>query len=244
MAIFYHISTDLNHSGLFEPRIPINRHQDAEDDTIERICISPSIEDCLTAIPNGGFRLADLNEEREGLFLVFKIDTEKLGISKYDIITAEELYQRDLVRDSAMTEEHWITTAFQVPQEDRFIIKLTEWDEDVFDVIPYEIVKLADELYEGDYCKAYMETYDELVPSSINIVNARYFSEKVKEGDRIEYFINDDLILKLLKEHISGHYAFEILKEDENQLDLIAKKDMSIQGLFLYQDHLMRTYGI
>ena len=131
MAIYYHVSTDITHNGEFIPRVPSFRHGDSEDSTTARVCVSTSIEGCLSAIPNGGSGLDYLRMEQRGYFQVFKIDTDKLGIGESDVVLSEELYEKDSVRDANFTDEVWITTPFIVPMEDRelmlFLILFINW---------------------------------------------------------------------------------------------------------------------
>lgn len=165
MAVFYHVSPDLKHNGEFIPRVPYNRHEEMEDNKTHRVCVSPSIEGCLTAIPGGGSGFLDLCEEQRGYFLLFRIDTEKLGIPQENIISDEELFQKDLVRDADISKEHWITCPFTVPKEDKIIIKIEDFFEDINDLIPYFIYQLADEKFEGDYLEAYKEYFKKMYRS-------------------------------------------------------------------------------
>lgn len=243
MAVFTHVSTDLNHNGVFIPGIPIHRHRDAENTSEGRVCVAPDIAKCLTAIPNGGCRLDELNTHQRGIYLIFRIDTEKLGIPQSAIVTPEELYQRDFVRDADMTEEYWITTSFQVPPEDQFIIKLTDWDEDVQDILPFSIFKVADSKFDGDYLKAYTETFEDFVPSSIEIKNPQFIHENVNEGEEISFYVEDNMELGLLKEYINNHFQVEIKSEEEdNELVFVMKEKTSLRPLFLYHNHLKETW--
>ncbi|MEK3955926.1 MULTISPECIES: hypothetical protein [unclassified Psychrobacillus] len=182
---FYHISTELLHTGLFQPAIPKNRHKDAENDKIPRICVSNSVEGCLSAIPNGGSRLDEMNYSRRGYYLLFTIDTEKLGISSENIMTNEQIYELDYVRDADFTGEHWILQEFQVDASDIQLICLHDWAEEPVDVLPFSIFAIAEEKYEGDYLTAYMEMYDDLVPCSVRISEANYHSSVIESGQII-----------------------------------------------------------
>lgn len=240
MSVYYHVSADLSHSGHFEPRIPQFRHQDAENALIARVCVAPAIEDCLTAIPGGGSELESLCMETRYYFLVFKIDAEKLGISASNIVTSDELFEKDLVRDAEMTNEHWITVPFTVPEEDRFIIRITNWDEEACDVIPFSIYKIADENYEGDYCEAYENTYDEPVPCSVMIKNLKYVGENVKKKDKIPLFFEDDCEKKLLMDYVKEKLpAYEVL-ETTNEVHIAVTEDISLKELFLHHYDLAR----
>ena len=54
----YHCSLDMNIIKEFKPRIPCDAIRlDSEDDIIPRICLSTSIEGCLSATPWGRLRI-------------------------------------------------------------------------------------------------------------------------------------------------------------------------------------------
>ncbi|MCA1064718.1 hypothetical protein QTG56_24210 (plasmid) [Rossellomorea sp. AcN35-11] len=240
MAIFYHVSTRINHSGKFVPRVPEHRHQGAEDDEIPRISVSPSIEECLSAIPNGGSLLDELNVKQKGLYLIFKIDTEELGIEEKDIIGPQYLYENDLVRDAENTKEHWIMKEFTVPDSSRFLIKLIAWDEYAQDVLPHSIYKIAEEKYDGDFLDAYRDIYEEYVPSSAIIVDLFYFPEDVEKGQEIEIYIDETEEKKLIKKFLSNHYQVDI-KENSYRIPSLTftmKEKANLRKLFLYEHSL------
>jgi hypothetical protein len=234
MTIYYHLSTNLKHDGVFEPRIPDIRHQQQEDTTIGRISVAPTIEDCLTAIPNGGGRLEELNIMQRGYYLIFTVDTEKLGISEDQIITSEVLYEKDLVRDAEMTNEVWITTPFTIPEEDSFMIRLVEWNEEPHDVFPHSIHAIAEEKYDGDPFEAYEETYNEHVPCSIVIKDATYFHEVAEEGQEIELYYDYEEELEELKNYLQDNYEVEITDESIDTLTFTGSKANNFRKLFLY----------
>lgn len=234
MAVFYHVSTDLSHDGVFVPRIPQNRHQQAEDATIPRISVAPTLEHCLTAIPGRGINLDELNIENRGYYLVFRIDTEKLGISDNNIVTWKTLFEKDWVRDAEITEEHWTTVPFTVPQEDRFLIKLISWEETCADVIPYFIYQIADEKYDGNYLEAYMEELGEAVPSTIVIEDAIYVHEQVKEGDEVALYFDTEDEKKALLHYLSEHYQVESLNEMIDEIVFRMKTESNLRNLFLH----------
>lgn len=234
MAIFYHVSTNLKHNGCFKPRIPSCRHKEKEDDKVCRVSVAPTIEDCLTAIPNGGSDLDQLNIDQRGYFLIFRIDTDKIDISSENIVSSETLFKEELVRDADVTNEYWITTSFTVPEEDRFLIHLIDWDEEVRDIIPYWIYELADKKYEGNYLEAYQEVYNSYIPSSIIIKNSTYIHEKGVKGQEISlYFDNDEekeAILFFIKEHNIGN--IKDVSIDELLFEL--NRDTNLRNLFLF----------
>ena len=68
MEVLWHVSFDKVPEGRFIPRVPENRITQGEyieDDTIKRVCFSNSIENCLNAMPCGGFAALGLNEMKK-----------------------------------------------------------------------------------------------------------------------------------------------------------------------------------
>lgn len=124
----YHVSLDLNHPGIFDLRVPESRMKD-EDSVTPRICVSDSIEGCLTASAFGAHYLGESLMETDDLMKVFVIDTEKLGLTSSDVITPEQLYQYGKVDDANLTNEHWILKELVIPAEDQMVVKVTGFDD-------------------------------------------------------------------------------------------------------------------
>jgi len=233
MAIFYHVSTNLRHPGIFEPRIPENRHKQAEDELSPRVCVCPTIEDCLSSIPNGGGLLENLYIYLRSYFLVFRIDTEKLKIAPSSIISSKELFEKDLVRDAEMTDEHWITVPFTVPDEDKFIIQLLNYEEEPYDIVPYSIYKIADEKFEGNYITAYEKTYNEFTPCSVKIKHIKFITENVLKGNEITIFFETDYEKTFLSNYIKKHLPAKITEVNTCEIKFITEKDVNLRDLFI-----------
>lgn len=124
----YHVSLNLNHPGVFDLRVPESRMKD-EDSVTPRICVSDSIEGCLTASAFGAHYLGESLMETDDLMKVFVIDTEKLGLTSSDVILPEELYQSGKVDDANLTNEHWILQSIVVPEEDQMVVKVTGFND-------------------------------------------------------------------------------------------------------------------
>lgn len=239
MAIFYHLSTDLYHNGSFVPRIPQNRHLEAEDEITPRISVAPSIENCLTAIPNGGIRLDSLNFDLRGYYLIFKIDTEKLGITEDQIVDSKTLFEKDLVRDADITEENWITVPFVVSHEDQFIINLSSWDEDSADVIPHAIYVLAEEEFEGDYFEAYEDEIGGNIPCCVVIQNAEYTKETVEADEEISlYFGCEDDEKDAIVEYLKKNYEVDEIEVDVDTIEFSLHTDGNLRSLFIYHSRI------
>lgn len=126
----FHITNDLTHDGIFNPRIPLER-MDTEDDSIPRICVCDSIEGCFSAMPYGGGRL-DCYINSGLVFKVFEFEAQP----EY---TSEDLYYSELVLDAEMTGEHWITTKITPVQS--YIIHLQDWKENCMTIYKPDFYK-------------------------------------------------------------------------------------------------------
>lgn len=243
--IFYHISTNLQHIGVFKPRIPEYRHQEAEDDITPRISVCETISECFTAIPNGGSRLEDLNMENRCCYLVFIIDTEKLSIPSECIITPQELYQKDLVRDANITNEHWITCPFTISESDSYIINVTQWDEESEDIVPYELLKVIDEEYDGDISEAYWDKYEDYLPCSTKIVDVISSNENLKFGEKARIYFNcedeeRDSLINYLNNNFSMNEDIEIVDEYIDEFYILSKKEnINLKDFYIYHHQLI-----
>ena len=175
-----------------------------------------------------------LCSEQRDYFLIFRIDTDKLGILPHQILSSEYLFENDLVRDAEMTEEHWITVPFTVPEEDQFIIKVTGWGEAPYDVIPFPIYELADKEFEGDYLCAYQSFYDAFVPCSTQITDLEYIGEEAKKGDEISLsYYDDDEKIMLMAYLNSSRFPVKVISETMDTIDVIITEDTNLRHLFL-----------
>lgn len=198
----YHLSTDIHHDGVFEPRIPSKdvRMKEEESET-PRICVALTLEGCFSAIPSGGSRLDSLNESQKGYYKVFEIDTEKLGISDSDILNSDFLYESGKVEDAYITDEHWITTGFAVPAEDSYVILLQDWEEEVHDLIPYHVMKAGDDEYDGDYCEAYCDIMESDHVPCVNAISSLDFKTgSFENSQKIELPHLDEFDLEFMNE--------------------------------------------
>lgn len=238
--ILYHVSTDIEKNGRFYPRQPSATMENELYD-MPRICVAPSIADCLSAIPRGGSRLDTLNLEQGGLYKVFRIDTEKLGIPDSAIIGWKELFQNAWVPDAEWTEEHWITEAFTVPEEDCFMIHLTNWEEESCDLIPHRIYELANAEYEGDYFQAYTDSEEKMVPCMSAIKDIQYEQESYKEGDSFDFFVEDEDVLERVLNLSKEVYGVELELEGMDEI-IVAKGELKIADMAICAFGCMDTF--
>lgn len=123
--ILYHVRFDLEDtSRKFTPRPP-EYALIGEDKEVARVCVSSSIEGAVSACPSGSDRLKFCQEVQSGLMVVFKIDSEKLNLSR--IITPDKLSDFG-VEDAYWTDEHWILEEFEVPEEDIHVHTVKSWN--------------------------------------------------------------------------------------------------------------------
>lgn len=239
--IFYHVSTYLKHDGIFIPRIPSSVHKLGENENIPRVCVGKTMEDCFSALPSGGSRLDILMEEQHNLFLVFRIDTEKIGIKEEDILSSERLFEEGWVIDAEHTNEHWIMTEFEVPQEDRFLIHLFDWQEESCDIIPHDIYELADAEYEGDYFEAYFAKMKEHVPCMSIISNLQFVPQQPDEDVGLEIIPGDDEDILLLKSYLKREYDIEAVEEFDTLVVPVAK-GTNLENFFYYRAEMSMQF--
>lgn len=117
----YHISIDKPSEKVYKPRVPSSASID-EDRVTPRICLSTSIEGCLTAF---NMEVHDL----ERAILNKPIYLLKTIISENDsrLLKPEYLYDANLVLDTPVTDEHWYTGAL-IPKVG--IIEIIDFDTD------------------------------------------------------------------------------------------------------------------
>lgn len=212
----YHLSTDIHHNGVFEPRIPSKDvRMKGEESETPRICVALTLEGCFSAIPSGGSRLDSLNESQKGYYKVFEIDTEKLGISDSDILNSDFLYESGKVEDAYITDEHWITTGFAVPTEDSYVILLQDWEEEVHDLIPYHVMKAGDDEYDGDYCEAYCDIMESDHVPCVNAISSLDFKTgALEDNQEIELPHLDEFDLEFMNERFA-HSDIELEMVDD-----------------------------
>lgn len=212
--ILYHITQKLLQEPSFTPRIPKNRIQ-GEDDSIERVCVSDSIEGCLSSMPRGGKNLHETIDATNGVYRLFRINTEKLGIEEENILTPETLYNRNLVIDSILTGEYWITSPFKVPNEDVLYIHISDFSLGAYSIPDPEISKKA-EILGMDPCeyidkhKLYDKEYSFTVIEDAVVEDAIYPLSPLKfllydECKKVNNLIESlDLKAKISKDKDSG----------------------------------------
>ena len=199
--ILYHLSTNLFHSGDFSPRIPQKRIND-ENDYTPRVCVSNSIEGCLSSFPEGGNNLDSILDLQKGYLCLMKIDTQALNIPNSNIITPDTLYKNEDVIDATFTGEHWITTAFKVPKEDQQWIKLISYDSFLRTIASpastkeiYQLYnKKIEEEYDGDiqlFFDAEQHLFpDEMKSATVSTIKNADIAFEVSNVDQHVFFHN------------------------------------------------------
>lgn len=93
----YHVSVFLQDKKvLFKPRVPKSAAE-GENATIERICFSTSIENCIKAIGPSKFKSGTK-------FMVFEAD---IDADSESLIPPQALFDRNYVKDALENEEYW-----------------------------------------------------------------------------------------------------------------------------------------
>ena len=138
---FYHVSLELDYIiSLFEPRVPVSI-MEHEDEVTPRICISSSIDGCLSAVPWGGANLweymeMNLYEECEDENIYVRVYEFEIDANNSYLISPEKLWESDLVRDAICNREYWYIG--ELIPNDTYVIAISDWHTDTQDVLSYE----------------------------------------------------------------------------------------------------------
>lgn len=239
--VFYHISTDLAMGQSLEPRRPRFIMNQLENGDIERICVSTSIEGCLTSI-RGGDSLAETLMATRNCVKLLKIDTQKIGYNPSFIVDSDTLYREEFVWDADITKEHWLMNPVTIPDEDVSIISILGYDIVAQDMYTYEFEKdyLNNPANEDEDIEDLWAEYAEKkeldntnVKSKVVIENVRYQTSKMKAGDT--FLMNLDKDENIIEEHlldIFGNIPVEV-SYLWGELSITAKEDIDITNAVL-----------
>ena len=213
--VFCHVSTYIHKDTIFKPRIPfgLDMYGHNENDTIDRVCVSSSLEGALRAIPRGGLRIFDWYEDNALYFKVFIVDTLELNIKEESIYTPKYLKEKGYVHDSELTNEHWILKPFTTPESHTFLININDYEYD--ENKDFKNIKLST---------------DFLSKNEIAELKLEYL-EYANEG----IFSLAEEKEKLKKEYLKTNPDIEFLDKNKDEMIIIrAKKDQSIRDLMLF----------
>lgn len=177
--MLYHVSTDTSRViPIFIPRIPNkNQRMEGENETIPRICVAKSIEDCLTAMPNGGYFLT--SEHKPKRIRVYEFDEEV--VQEGNLIKPTDLYFSEYVLDAWVTGEYWVVGQNLVPTR-------------VYD-IELEKVKVVDAPYvHPDDFKIALKEFD--YPESILDELEEQANQSVARVTELKYRIIRDVFIE------------------------------------------------
>ena len=193
MRKFYHLSLSLTEglNKVCSPRVPNDAvRMKGEEGTIPRICVCDSIEGCLTAVPFGGANLADYfvgdNHPHSCPIRVFVFDEK--DILEGNLITPDELYEKDWVRDAFYSNEHWIVNQ-DIKPVDTFVISVVDYEESIYDNVSPVNRELYDNCVNGDleqYIEGHITVIENVFYKILNdYVETDYltivFNEKIEE---------------------------------------------------------------
>lgn len=217
----YHASLNLDYIPMFYPRVPEDRHF-AEDNSIPRICLSSSIEGCLSAAPWGGSNFdirIDIGNNSSKLIRIYEFDTK--FIKKRNILTPTYLYKNDLVRDAVINNEYWVINQ-NIEPSDSYLIKVTCYDNNyVEDDVEYKYVKM----YEDNL----IDTLEDYVEGAFTVIkDVEYVIVPDERRSRL-IFLNHKLIGEdsgyLNKDSVLGHLMEPFIYSNMTNLDLEERED-------------------
>lgn len=169
----YHINLEVgNIIKKFKPKIPLIRLRDgSEDSSIPRICLSASLNGCLSAVYWGGASFEDIFIDY-GLSIpirVYEFDTDDIEYN--NLITPEYLYKTDKVRDAMINQEYWVINQTLQPRK-TYVIKINSYKEGCEDDISYEDL---------EYCNNNNEDIEDYINGVFTTIQAAY--ETVNDED-------------------------------------------------------------
>jgi|HigsolmetaAR206D_1030411.scaffolds.fasta_scaffold00120_37 hypothetical protein len=111
--MLFHLSYDFSQViPIFTPRIPDREQRmEGENGNIPRICVAKSIEDCLSAMPGGGYALETCKKTHR--IRVYEFDERK--VDPANLIPPAHLYFSGWVLDAWVTGEYWVVNQNLVP---------------------------------------------------------------------------------------------------------------------------------
>ncbi|WPQ59794.1 hypothetical protein [Paenibacillus polymyxa] len=232
MTVYFHLSTLLSHEGAFVPRVPENQIHGIKESTIKRVCVSKTIEGCFTAIGNGQ-NPHDANFVRRGYYVLFKIDTEKLGIEKRHIVSSRQIYRNGWVPDADVTKEHWITKSFQVPKEEMSYIQIQSFKQVQTMAYPYEVVNLARNGDQGNVESIYKKRYSNPLPCVRETVSLNYQTSKGLTGKERFMFVQGEEEKETVIDFLTKNYKVELLDRCKDKIHFRLLEDKELLPLFL-----------
>ncbi len=138
----YHISKCKINNKIFSPQIP-KYHNELENSTVHRICVSDSIEGCVSSINRwiGKFRNNIIEFDSFTEAWVYEFDTS--DIKPENILTPKFIKDNYFIFDAPFTNEHWIIGQTVTPREEYLIkIQTSEYKDTTFKHTHKEIERL------------------------------------------------------------------------------------------------------
>lgn len=124
----YHITKELDHRGVFVPRVPEYAEDYDEDCEIGRVCFSDSLEGCLSSVSWGSWDTKKNLEDTEGVIKVFRLWITPELVQRGIIYTPEYLAKNDFVADAWATREYWLLQPYTFGSTETCYIKVLGYD--------------------------------------------------------------------------------------------------------------------
>ena len=152
--MLYHLSKDFSQViTVFIPRIPQREQRmEGENEDIPRICVAKSIEDCLSAMPGGGYALE--GGEKPHRIRVYEFDERT--VNPNNLIPPSLLYFSGWVLDAWVTGEYWVINQNLVP------VRCYDIELDAYNVFDAPFVKPKQFREASLKCKNLEELLEEL----------------------------------------------------------------------------------
>ena len=209
----YHVNLEVgNIIKEFDPKIPLIRLRDgSENFSIPRICLSASLNGCLSAVYWGGASFEDIfiDCDLSVPIRVYEFDTD--DIDDNNLVTPEYLYKSDEVRDAMINQEYWVINQNLKPRK-TYVIKISDYDESCEDDISYEDLEYCNNNEDEDI-EAYIDGIFTTIQATYKIVEDEniLYTDTLKIP--VEYLLKEknDQSLQIL--FLINNFVPEVIRE-------------------------------
>lgn len=191
MKTFYHLS--LVPVDEFIPGVPTYRRPE-EDGTIKRVCLSDSIENCLSAVSWFGSSSAPEDIMTEvGSKIIFVYEFE---IEEHLLKTPEEVYRIGNVCDAILNQEYWYIGEDNLIPKNTYSISIIDYFEEEHTVLSPKLQKIYEENNGNIDVDKYYNLKEGLYYGTVYRFNDLVYKkiDKVLMGDSFSISYTGDLI--------------------------------------------------
>lgn len=239
----YHLSLD-HYVHKLTPRIPSSRAA-VEDDQIMRVSTASTIEGALGAVPWGGTNLPEImGYSGTPVIKVLEFDVNKVGYE--NIVPAEYLFQKDLVRDAYEHDECWITKT--VEPDNCYFMVVTDYDEGFVDQYSYDdlVAYMNNEIEFSDILDGGVTTIENLkcftFTGNMQIVYDFHvdLTVKAKEGNIASVDGLKSILREVLDTAVTDAYFNGDIEKNEDRT-ITVEGYIDASSFYFHHDHVLMS---